>query len=128
MLLLLLLSLLASIASAAVDYSSTDAATTTTTETPSTTADSLTVLQAAFKVLLAFLPAPSITSVSTFFLLSALLMSTKFRSKAVTYSGVIGVFVWYSFRRMIKRKTTDHKRRETIKMSKSPVKTREKTM
>ncbi|GMI41629.1 hypothetical protein TeGR_g13649 [Tetraparma gracilis] len=80
-----------------------------------------TASQAAVRVLLAFLPNPSVVSLTTFFVLSAMLMSSKFRSKVVTYGGVAGVCVWYAFRRAIKREKATEQRRATIKLSKSPM-------
>ena len=72
------------------------------------------------KVAMAFVPDPTAFRISLLAIALAVLMSPRVRKAILTYGGVVGICAWYAFRKALFRKEHHEKRRESIRINRTP--------
>eukprot|EP00518_Triparma_eleuthera_P000233 CAMPEP_0182461060 /NCGR_PEP_ID=MMETSP1319-20130603/5738_1 /TAXON_ID=172717 /ORGANISM="Bolidomonas pacifica, Strain RCC208" /LENGTH=224 /DNA_ID=CAMNT_0024660271 /DNA_START=63 /DNA_END=740 /DNA_ORIENTATION=+ len=72
------------------------------------------------KVAMAFVPDPTAFRISLLTFALAVFMSPRVRKTILTYGGVVGICGWYAFRKALFRQEHHHKRRESIRINRTP--------
>ena len=68
----------------------------------------------------AFIPEPTVFRMFVLAVLVSVGFSPKVRKSLMTYGGVAGICAWYAFRKALFRKEVHHKRRESIRINRTP--------
>ncbi|GMI09662.1 hypothetical protein TrLO_g5283 [Triparma laevis f. longispina] len=68
----------------------------------------------------AFIPEPTVFRMFVLAVLVSIAFSPKVRKSVMTYGGVAGICAWYAFRKALFRKDEHNKRRESIRINRTP--------
>ena len=72
------------------------------------------------KVAMAFVPEPTNFRVLMLVFSLAVFISPRVRKSILTYGGVMGICAWFAFRKALFRQEHHHKRRESIRINRTP--------